>query len=75
MDTKEIPKGWWLNVTVLADIKGEWLVGVLKEGKTTWLTMEAKSGFDNPEDAYSYGIKWIGDYKDMLIRKNFKKKW
>ena len=73
MNTKDIPEGWWLNCTVLADIKGEWIVGVLKEGKTTWLTMEAKSGFTNPEDAYMYGIKWIIGYNNMLIEKKNKK--
>jgi len=60
MDTREIPKGWWLNVTIMARKDNpEWIVGIIREGKNVWITEAAKGGFSNSSDAYLYGMDFI----------------
>jgi len=63
MNTLEIPKGWWLNVTVMAAINpSHWIVGVLRQGKNTWITETVKSDFICSEDAYKWGVEFINRY-------------
>ena len=70
MDTREIPRGWWLNVTIMANKQEpEWIVGVLREGKSVWITEGAKGGFRNPSDAYEYGLDFIQRYRDKFENK------
>jgi len=63
MNTKEIPKGFWLNVTVMARYDPQFIVGVLRQGKASWITEGVKGHFDNPEDAYKWGMDWIEKYQ------------
>jgi len=63
MNTKDIPKGWWLNVTVMALFQTEFIVGVLRRGKASWITEDIKGHFDNPNDAYKWGLDFIEKYK------------
>ena len=63
MNTKEIPKGWWLNVTVMARKDNPtWIVGVLREGKASWITENAKGDFNSPEEAYKWGMNFINKF-------------
>ena len=64
MNTKEIPKGWWLNVTVMARFQDYWLVGILRKGKSTWITEDVLADFDTSEEAYKAGLEWINKYKN-----------
>ena len=65
MDTKKIPSGWWLNVTLMArKDEPSWIVGVIREGKTTWITETAKGDFNSSEDAYKWGIDFINRYNN-----------
>jgi len=58
-------KGWWLQISPLARINPEeWIVGVLRKGKTSWITEACKSNFNNPEEAYNWGIQWIDEYTE-----------
>tara|TARA_R110000824_G_scaffold175018_1_gene353279 strand:- start:159 stop:377 length:219 start_codon:yes stop_codon:yes gene_type:complete len=59
-----IPGGWWLNITPLAKIEPEeWIIGVLKKGKKSWVTEKCKSGFLTPQEAYNWGIDFINQFK------------
>ena len=58
------PKGWWLNVTVMARYQDLFIVGVLRKGKASWITEEVKGHFDNPKDAYDWGLNFIKEYKE-----------
>jgi len=65
MKNEEIPQGWWLNITPLAKINPEeWIIGVLRKGKVSWITEKCENGFENPQDAYSWGIQWIKEYEE-----------
>ena len=65
MDTKQIPSGWWLNVTLMArKDEPSWIVGVIREGKTTWITETAKGNFNSSEEAYKWGIDFINRYNN-----------
>ena len=64
METNKIPKDFWLNVTVMADYNDSWIVGVLKKGKQSWITMTVFSGFKTSEEAYIKGMDWIEKYLD-----------
>ncbi len=60
MNLKNIPSGWWVQVSPLAKIDpDEWIVAVLKRGKKSWITEDCKDGFQTPEEAYRYGIEYI----------------
>ena len=57
---KPIPEGWWLNITPLARLDPEeWIVGVLKRGKKSWITEMSKGGFATAQDAYDWGTEFI----------------
>lgn len=62
MNTKEIPEGWWLNVTVMANYEDTWIVGVLIKKKTTWFTEAVFTNFNTAEDAYLKGMEFINNY-------------
>ena len=63
-------KGWWLQISPLAKINPEeWVVGVLRKGKASWITEMSKGEFDNPQDAYDWGIKWINKYNEKKSSK------
>ena len=65
MDTKKIPVGWWLNVTIMArKDEPSWIVGVIREGKTTWITETAKGDFNSSEEAYKWGMDFINRYNN-----------
>jgi hypothetical protein len=70
MNTNDIPKGWWLNVTIMARKENpSWIVGVIREGKASWITEEVKGDLDSPEDAYAWGMSFIEEYeKDKIIK-------
>ena len=58
--TKLIPEGWWLQISPLSRLDPEeWIVGVLKRGKKSWITEKCKSGFENQKEAYEWGIEFI----------------
>jgi hypothetical protein len=60
----EITDGWWLQISPLARINpDEWIVGVLRKGKQSWVTEKAQSGFSTPQEAYEWGLEWIDEYK------------
>ena len=55
-----IPEGWWMQVSPLAKIEPEeWVLGVLKKGKKSWITEVSKSGFSTPQEAYKWGMQFI----------------
>jgi hypothetical protein len=59
-----IPDGWWLQVSPLARIiNEEWVLGILKKGKKSWVTEKCKSGFPTPQEAYEWGLEWIEIYE------------
>ncbi len=71
MNTEDIPKGWWLNVTLMARKENpSWIVGVLREGKTSWITEYVRSDLNSPEEAYKIGMNFIKSYNE---RKQSKK--
>ena len=70
MNTEEIPKGWWLNVTPMARFDDHYIVGVLRKGKASWITEGVQGGFDNPETAYEWGLDWITKYEINKLIKN-----
>ena len=60
-----IPQGWWLHISPLARINPEeWIVGVLRKGKASWITEICKDGFETSQDAYNWGIQWIKEYNE-----------
>jgi len=63
MKTEDIPDGWWLNVTIMARFDPQFIVGVIRKGKYSWITEDAKGHFDNPNDAYKWGMEFIEKYK------------
>ena len=65
MNNKEIPQGWWLQISPLARINPEeWIVGVLRKGKASWITEICKDKFKNPQDAHNWGMQWIKEYNE-----------
>ena len=63
MNTKEIPTGWWLNVAVMARKENpSWIVGVLREGKVSWITETAKGDFNSSEESYKWGMDFINRF-------------
>ena len=65
MDTRKIPKGWWLNVTLMARKENpEWIVGVLREGKASWITEGANGNLKTSSEAYAWGMDFIKRYLD-----------
>jgi len=59
-ETKLIPQGWWLQISPLSRLDPEeWVLGVLKKGKKSWITEKCKSGFANQQEAYDWGIEFI----------------
>ena len=45
-DKAFLAKGYWYQVTPLASIKPEeWIVGIYKKGKHSWVTEHCKGGF------------------------------
>ena len=64
METNRIPKGWWLNVTLMAKKDNpSWIVGVLREGKASWITEYVKGDLDSSKEAYKIGMDFIQKYK------------
>ena len=65
-------KGWWLQVSPLARLnpEEEWVVGVLRKGKASWITETCKSGFRNPDSGLKWGKEWIATYKLKQLIKN-----
>ena len=69
-DKELYKKGWWLQVSPLARINPEeWIVGVLRKGKASWITEMSKGEFNNPQEAYDWGIKWINEYNEKKSKK------
>ena len=64
MNTEDIPKGWWLNVTIMARFQDSWLVGIMRKGKTVWITENVIADLDTSEEAYKAGLEWINNYKN-----------
>ena len=59
-----IPQGWWLQISPLARINPEeWIIGVLRKGKASWITEKCQDGFETSQDAYNWGIQWIKEYE------------
>ena len=60
-----IPDGWWLHVSPLARLHPEeWILGVLKRGKKSWITEISKGGFSTADEAYEWGINFINQNKN-----------
>ncbi len=73
MNTEDIPKGWWLNCTIMARKENpEWIVGVLREGKNVWITEAAFSNCKSPKEAYQKGLEFIEKYKAVQDAKKAK---
>ena len=62
METNKIPSGWWLNVTIMARFQDSWIVGIMRKGKSSWITEGVLKDFDNSEEAYIAGMEWINKY-------------
>jgi hypothetical protein len=70
MNTNNIPNGWWLNVTLMARKENpSWIVGVLREGKATWITEAAKGDLNSSEEAYTWGMDFIERYNKLIESK------
>lgn len=66
MNTEDIPKGWWLNVTIMARKNPQsWIVGILREGINVWITENVIGDLSTPEEAYQKGLEWIEKYKAL----------
>tara|TARA_R110002124_G_C8931286_1_gene512023 strand:+ start:1072 stop:1347 length:276 start_codon:yes stop_codon:yes gene_type:complete len=64
MDTNDIPKGWWLNVTLMARKENpSWIVGVMREGKTSWITEHVKGDLESSIEAYKVGMAFIRGWR------------
>ena len=50
-----IDKGWWVQVSPLANAGSGWMCGIYKKGKKTgnWIT-EVTRQFDSPGDCYNW---------------------
>tara|TARA_R110002126_G_scaffold152930_1_gene300137 strand:+ start:755 stop:982 length:228 start_codon:yes stop_codon:yes gene_type:complete len=70
MNTKDIPKGWWLNVTVMARFPDYWIVGIIRKGKESWITEEVIGNVNTPEEAYNKGLEFINEYLIKKLEKN-----
>ena len=67
MDTNNIAKGWWLNVTLMARKENpSWIVGVLREGKASWITEYVKGDLNSSREAYEVGMDFIQKYKSNI---------
>jgi hypothetical protein len=66
-------KGWWLQVSPLARTvpEQEWVVGVLRKGKASWITEVCSSGFANPQSAIKWGKEWIDTYNMTKMIKKY----
>ncbi len=63
MNVNHIPKGWWLNVTLMARKENPlWIVGVIREGKGSWITETVKGDLDSYQEAYAWGMSFIVEY-------------
>ncbi len=52
--------GWWIQISPLAKTNpNEFIVGVYKKGKVSWITEICKSGFGNPFTAKEWAIKFV----------------
>ena len=68
MDTKKIPEGWWLNVTLMARYEESWIVGVIRRGKSSWITEAAIGDLNTSEEAYQAGMDFIEKYKNKVAK-------
>lgn len=60
MDLNTVPDGWWIYITPLAKLNPEeWILGVLKKGKKSWITEFTCGGFSTPEEAFKIGLNFI----------------
>ena len=56
--------GWWIQVSPLAKIQPtEWIAGIYRKGKRTWVTENCKGGFESPFKAHEWGVTFIKNYK------------
>lgn len=62
METNKIPSGWWLNTTIMARFQDYWIVGIMRKGKSSWITECVLKDFDTSEEAYEAGMEWINKY-------------
>jgi hypothetical protein len=65
MNTKDIPEGWWLNVTIMARFQDSFIVGVMRKGKASWITEHVIGNLSSSEEAYDKGMKFISNYKKI----------
>lgn len=61
MEDKILEKlGWWIAVTPLSRLEPEeWICGIYKRGKKSWITEVCKSEFEDPYSARKWAIEWI----------------
>lgn len=63
-----LSRGWWIGVSPMAE-RDKWICAVYREGKVSWITEACKTGFNDPIEAYDWGMKFINqDY--ISIKKN-----
>ena len=68
MNTKDIPKGWWLNVTLMARKNNpSWIVGVIREGKSSWITEYVRGELSSSSEAYEIGMSFIQKYTEKEL--------
>lgn len=65
MTDKELyAKGWFIVITPLAKINpDEWVLGVCRKGKTSWITEKSKDGFSDPTQARQWAEDYIKQHK------------
>lgn len=52
--------GWWIAITPLSRLEPEeWICGIYKKGKKSWITEACKSEFEDPYSARVWAIEWI----------------
>ena len=52
--------GWWISITPLSRLEPEeWICGIYKRGKKSWITEACKSEFEDPYSARNWAVEWI----------------
>ena len=62
--TDILDDGWWIQVSPLARKQPtEWIAGIYRKGKWSWITENSKGGFESPFQAHEWGMNFIKNYK------------
>lgn len=61
--------GWWISISPLSRLEPEeWICGIYKRGKKSWITEMCKSEFEDPYSARSWAINWISSQDEKVAK-------